>query len=84
MHHRFVQRIEIKISNKEEKGENLLLNTPDSIHNQKARTSVIQRERKRMRKVEDHLKFFMNLENIKARCFDHGKPLVARRGKSHE
>jgi hypothetical protein len=84
MHHRLVQKIEIVISNRQDKVGNPLLNTPDSIHNQKARTRVIQRERERMRKVEDYLKFFLNLENIKARCFDHGKPLVARRGKSHE
>jgi hypothetical protein len=84
MHHRSVQNVEIVISNRQGKVENPLLNTPDSTHNQKAWTFVIERERKRIRKVENHLKFFLNLENIKARCLNYSEPLVACRGKSHE
>lgn len=84
MHRRFVQKIEIKISNRQDKAKYLLLNTPDSTHDEKAWAFVIQRERERIRKAEDHLEFFLNLENIKARCLNLGKPLVACRGKSHE
>lgn len=84
MHHRFVQKTEFMISNKQDKAGNLLLNTPDSTHNQKAWTFLIEGERKRMREVEDHLRFFLNLENIKARCRNYGKPIVAYGGKSHE
>jgi len=83
MHYRFVQKIEIVISNRQDNARNPLLNTLDSTHNQKAWTFVIWRERRR-RIVKDCPKFFLNLENIKARCLNHNKPLVACRGKSHE
>lgn len=50
MDHRFVQKVEIVIFNRQDKGGNLLLNIPDSTHDRKEWTLVNEGERKRMRK----------------------------------